>query len=328
MEVTFRRIALFLCVLALLLTTPRASFADPKPEDMAEARDRYKKGLELYEEGAFDAALTELQRAYDIAPSYKILYNLGLVYTQLNDFAGALRSFRKYLNDGGKKIDAKRRSDVEKEITKLEKRVATIELAVNVAGADVAVDDLDVGQTPLEAPLIVNAGKRKISVRKDGYQPFVKVLVVAGADKKPLDVVLEPGTEAPPGPAPGGKVGKKTKPEKPPEPSSRVPWLWWGITGGLAAGTAVTGVLTLGAQKDLDDKKAKPATKQSLDDAASKTRTLAIVTDVLLVGTVAVGSYATYLTFFKKETRDPRADKKSSLDLRIGPGSVAFGGTF
>lgn len=332
-----------LCLLAFVLTSVLAAApevlakpepapavlaqAQPKPAEMAEARERYKKGLELYEEGAFDAARTELQRAYDIWPSYKILYNLGLVHTQLNDFAGALRSFKKYLEDGGKKIDAKRRGEVEKEIAKLEKRVATVALEVNVDGADISVDDLDVGESPLDKPLVLNAGKRKIGVTKSGYQPFIKVLVLAGADTKTLVVKLKTPSAA----APAGKTGGRGKPdhEKPEGPKSHVPWVWWGITVGLAAGAVVTGVLALSAQEDLDDKKSRPATKQSLDDAATKTRALAIVTDVLLVGTIAAGSYATYRTFFKKP-KDPRADKtkKASLDVIAGPGGVALSGTF
>ncbi|MBI3204679.1 MAG: PEGA domain-containing protein [Myxococcales bacterium] len=337
MEVTCRwarRGALALACLCLL--TPTASAADPKADEQVEARSRYKKGLELYEEGAFDAALIELQRAYDLSPSYKILYNVALVYLQLNDFAGSLRNFKKYLDDGGKKIDQKRRAEVEKEIAKLQSRVATVELTVNVEGAEVSVDDLDVGETPLDQPLIVNAGKRKLSVQKSGFARVTKVLVVAGGDKKKLSLTLEAGSSSAststsgkperPGPSSPGKPEKPAS-AKDEGPKRRVPWLWWGVTGGLAAGTTVAGVLTLGAQKDLDDKKEKPATKGELDDAASKTRTLAIVTDVLLVGSVAVGGYATYLTFFAKPD-DPRRDQTARWAVGVGPGNVTVAGSF
>ncbi len=337
MEVTARwarPVALaFAC---LVLLDPAVSVAEPKADEQVEARNRYKKGLELYEEGAFDAALIELQRAYDLSPSYKILYNVALVYLQLNDFAGSLRNFKKYLDDGGKKIDQKRRAEVEKEIGKLQSRVATVELSVNVEGAEVSIDDLDVGETPLDQPLIVNAGKRKISLQKSGYARLTKVIVVAGGDKKKLALTLESGSSgaAPPssgkpdatGPSALGKPGpaRDTKDDGPKRP---VPWLWWGVTGGLAAGTAVAGVLTLGAQKDLDAKKDAPSTKGELDDAASKTRTLAIVTDVLLVGSVAAGGYATYLTFFAKPA-DPRKDKTARWAVGVGPSSVTVAGSF
>lgn len=333
MEV-IRRLALRLALVAAcwVLVSPSTGFAQgaAKPAEQTEARTRYKKGLELYEEGAFEAALTELQRAYDLAPSYKILYNIALVYLQLNDHAGALRSFRKYLGDGGKKIDQKRRAEVEKEIGKLESRVATLELSVNVEGAELSVDDLDVGETPLDQPLVVNAGKRKISASKSGYGTVTKVVVVAGGDKKQLSLELKPGVSTPPPAVSGKPETGKQKPEKrkPEKPARKVPWLWWGVTGGMAAGTAVAGVLALGAQRDLDEKKQHPSNKNDLDDAATKTRTFAIVTDVLLVGTVAVGGYATYLTFFAPAPKDPTKDKKAKLAVGVGPGSVSVAGTF
>ena len=329
-----RRFASGLALAAACLTVLPATVnaAEPKAEEQAEARSRYKKGLELYDEGAFDAALIELQRAYDLSPSYKILYNVGLVYLQLNDFAGSLRNFKKYLDDGGKKIDQRRRAEVEKEIGKLQGRVASVELSVNVDGAEVSVDDLDVGETPLDKPLIVNAGKRKISVQKSGYARATKVVVVAGGDTTKLTLTLESGSSAaaPPGNAdkPGAAAkGKSAKGKPESGPSRPIPWLWWGVTGGLVAGTTVAGVLTLGAQSDLDGKKQHPSGKADLDDAASKMRTLAIVTDVLLVGSLAAGGYATYLTFFK-QPEDPKKDRAAGLSIGVGPASVSVAGSF
>jgi hypothetical protein len=326
------RILLVLGVVLLSVTAMPAVAHAGKNEDLTEARTRYKKGLDLYQDGAFDAALTEFQRAYDLAPSYKILYNIGLVQLELNDFAGALRSFKKYLDDGGKKVDQKRHAEVDKEIKKLEGRVASLEIKSNVESAEILVDDLEVGETPLEEPLMVNAGKRKITLSKSGYVPVTRVVVVAGGDSKKLELELRQGQASTPPtpletkPATTGKTSE-TPHSKPvgAEPKRKVPWLWWGVTGGLAAGTAVAGVLTLGAQKDLNDKKDHPATKQALDDAAKKTRTLAVVTDVFLVGTLAVGGYATYLTFFKKPSD---AQAEPGVSLSVGPGSVRVDGTF
>ena len=127
-----RKIIALLSLAALFLLVPSPALAQPTKDQIAEARAHYKKGLDLYEEGDFDAALIEFQRAYDTAPAYKILYNIGLVQRQLKDYAGSLRSFKKYLEDGGKRIDAKRQTDVEKDIEKLSGRVAQVKLTTNV----------------------------------------------------------------------------------------------------------------------------------------------------------------------------------------------------
>jgi len=49
---------------------PKASATPPKQAQIDEAKDRYSKGIKLYEEdGLTDAALAELERAYDLAPN-------------------------------------------------------------------------------------------------------------------------------------------------------------------------------------------------------------------------------------------------------------------
>src|SRR5947207_9603796 len=44
-----------------------------------EARAHLSKGGKLYNDGAYDAALIEFQRAYDLSGNYKILYNLAQI---------------------------------------------------------------------------------------------------------------------------------------------------------------------------------------------------------------------------------------------------------
>lgn len=326
----FRTILRIFCVLGLGLavasSTGRAH-AQAK-DDIGDARAHYKKGLELYEDHAFDAALIEFQRAYDMAPSYKILYNLALVHLQLNDWAGAARSFKGYLDDGAKKIDQKRRVEVERELKKLEGRVGNVEVVSNVEAAEILVDDQEVGETPLDGPLSVNSGKRRITVSKNGYIPVTRVITIAGGETKKVEFELRTGTAPPTAATPSEKPAQpptvsSPTPVEPEKPGRKVPWLWWGVAGGLAVGTGVMGVLTLSSQKDLDDKKDKPSRKDDLDSAASKTRTFAIVTDVLLVGTVATAGIAAYLTFGPQGEKPP-----SDVSLGIGPGSVQVSGSF
>jgi hypothetical protein len=317
----------FLLAAAVSLSTASVLADEPSNAEVAKARPHYKRGVELYQDGAFDAALVELEKAYAIAPSYKILYNVGLVYVQLNDFAGALKAYRQYLHEGDKKLDAKRRAEVEKEIHKLEMRVGTVKVDVSVEGADILVDDEVVAKSPLNEPLIVNAGKRKIAASKSGHTPMARVMVIVGGDEKDLKLELRSTTEAPKKDG-AGQTPKRAKPDKVEEPSTPVPWLWWGITGALAVGTTVTGVLTLSAQSDLDDKKNAPSKGDELTSAADKTRTFAIVTDVLLAGTVIVGGYATYKTFISPDPPEKDSATRPAVDVGLGLGSVQVSGHF
>ena len=73
-----------------------------------------------------DAALVELRRAYELAPSYKLLFNIGQVHLQKSDYASALDSFERYLAQGGDKIARKRRREIEALVEKLRQRVAEV----------------------------------------------------------------------------------------------------------------------------------------------------------------------------------------------------------
>lgn len=329
MELIRRSIALA-CACALA-ATPAASVADAakdkkaQQEAMAEARTRYERGLKLYSEGAYEAALVEMQRAYELAPTFKILYNLGLVHRQLHDFAAALDAFRRYLAEGEGKVPAAKRAEVEKWIGELEKAVASVTVKVDVEGAEVSVDDAVVGTSPLSKPVLVNAGKRKISAKIAGKPAATRVITVAGADAVTVELELaEPKTKSATTtsekPAPGKGVPASQAPRE-------IPWVAWGVTGGLAVAAGVSGIVAWQASSDLEARRDAPgASRAELDDASSRTKTWALVTDVLLVGTLASAAVSTWLTLDTKPTKTDRA--ATTVRVGIGPTGFALAGTF
>ena len=81
--------------------------AEPAPEASEQRKEveaRYKRALELFNDGSYDAARLELKRAYELAPTYRILYNIALVNVELNDYAGALDAFERYLSEGSPRL--------------------------------------------------------------------------------------------------------------------------------------------------------------------------------------------------------------------------------
>lgn len=337
-----RPLATLAACLGLSILAPTATaVAQPKAAPKVdEARARYDRGKQLYEEGAFDAALIEFQRAYELAPSYKILYNIGQVHRQRNDYASALRAFERYLKEGGAEIDAKRKADIDREIAQLRVRVATLQISTNVPGVEISIDDESVGKTPLPQGVLVNSGKRRVTASKEGRVPVTKVINVAGADTQKIDIeLLEPTgsgaaptataapTAAPSSTATGAPSSAPSSTASVTPEKAATPWVAWTITGLLGAGAAVTGVLALGAASDLKDKRDKPgATRSALDDASSSTKTLALVSDLLWVGTAVAGGVSIYLT-----VREPPKDSGKTVGpvrLGIAPGALNLSGSF
>ncbi|HVR60246.1 MAG TPA: hypothetical protein VMU50_00030, partial [Polyangia bacterium] len=136
----------------LAIAIPARGAGDDGSEHLDEAGTRFRRGVELYSEGDLAAAMVEFSRAYQLAPRYKILFNMAQVAYQQQDYVAALRHFRRYLADGGDEISGPRRAFAQQEIRKLEQRVARLEVKAP-AGARVLVDGLEVGIAPLGAPV-------------------------------------------------------------------------------------------------------------------------------------------------------------------------------
>ena len=62
-----------------------------------EAGVHYKRGVDFYKENNFSAALAEFKAAYQAAPSFEVLFNIGLSERRLFKYGQALRTLNKYL---------------------------------------------------------------------------------------------------------------------------------------------------------------------------------------------------------------------------------------
>lgn len=276
----------------------------------------YERGLQLFNEENYDAALFEFERAYELAPTFKILYNMGRIQRQQNNYAAAMRSYARYLREGKDAVPADRRKEVETELAVLKPRVALVTVKVNVDGADVYSDDTPVctatietscvGKSPLQAPIIVNGGRHKITATKQGYAPATALVSVVGSDEVEIKLDLE----------------SYTRPIVQKNPWTVPAVIGWSVTGAALVTTTIFAVLANGAKKDQADLVDKfGATRDDLDAAKDKTRSLATGADIALVGTIVAAGVSTYLTI--------RAGSwKSEPTVQVGLGRLSVGGTF
>jgi len=282
----------------------------------AEAEQRYKRALELFNEGTYDAALLELRRAYELAPSYRILYNIALVNVQLADYAAALDAFERYLADGGTEVPNSRIEEVKSAMDRLLPRVASVEISVNVEGAEISVDDLQVAKSPLRKPLRVNAGRRRLSIAANGHLPESRVVELAGGDLTKVDFVLETpkpnepvAAARPTGSAPVAPPAPATQASR---PSVLVPWV---ITGVLAGTAAVTGVLALQAHsKQGDLYNQLGVTRAELDDQQSRVKRYALITDIVSGAALVSAGIAIYFT-----VSPSRGESAPAVAFRVSP---------
>jgi len=302
---------------------PEQKAAPAESPKLDEAQRRFQRGIELYREADFNAALVEFKRAYEMVPTYKILYNLGQVSYQRHDYASALRYFRQYLDEGGSSIATDRRLEVESDVVRLEGRVGKLEVQTIETGAEILIDDVAVGLSPLKAPILVNNGRRKVEVIARSGEHRTRLVDVAGDESVRVSfprLVLQPAEPppSPPRPAVQPQPQPQPRPEPQPQPQSSAPavvsavstprrertfpWKSWTLTGLLAGGAAVTGVMAWTSKSELDDQRSRfPSDANEIDYYTRRTNGFALATDGLLIGTAIMTAIALYLT-----ARDPR----------------------
>lgn len=303
--------------------TPRAPSGQPTPEQIAEARERYDRGVQLYEvEGDVGGALIELKKAYDIAPNYRILFNIGQIARTARDYVTSLRAFEAYLAQGGAELDAAKREQVTAELETLRGLVANVNVTVDQPGATITIDDVDVGRSPLAAAVMVNAGRHRVAAQYEG-RTATRSVEVGGRERVTVELQIPRPASAP---AP-------VQPSRPPEPESTGPspyvWIGWGTAAALGAGAAVTGVLALSQKSDVEERTFVGETPpQDLTDDRTTARTLAITSDVLTGTAIIVAGVSLYFTITTMDDAKPAPTSAAVRRVDVGPGSVAVHGSF
>jgi hypothetical protein len=298
---------------------PAASAAADDP--VAQASAHYVRGVKLYEEDDFRAALIEFNRAYELAPNWAVLYNLGQTHYQLREYPGALKTLDQYLREGGAGIAPDRWAQVEREITELRGRVARVTAVASVDGADVTLDDVPIGKTPSAEPVVVGEGRHRLTASKPGYVATTKVVDVAGGDEVTVRLDLSAGAQAVP------------------LPPREAPSYTVAIVGGLVAVTGIAAGTVFGVvamndkaalKSECNDDKVCPSSAQGDIDAFSRNGAISTVAFGIGAAGLVLGGYF----FFHERAKDtrPGASRQSSRATTfapwIGPGAGGVAGTF
>lgn len=308
---------------------------EPTSEAKKEAAERFGRGLAFYEDGDYGLALIEFERAYQLVPDYRVLYNIGQVSIQLSRSSQALRALEQYLKEGGEGLGRERIESVRRDLEMLEARTARLTIT-GTEGAQVLIDDETYGTLPLEGPLLVDAGRHRIELKREGYRDNSERLTLAGAEDRKIAVELQKRPKAVP------LVAMPTPAETPqkaprvvidvPAPPAREgpPWavIGWSTTGALAGGAILSGIVGLNASAKFKDLKGEPDVARSeLDDQAQTAQTWLLAADILGAAAIAAGGVSLYLSLGQSDGGEAarlstRRVASPDLELRFAPRAV------
>ena len=275
------------------------------------AKTQFKQGVALYKDGDFEQAAIAFERAYELKPSYKILFNIAQTENERKHYAAALKAYHRYLKDGGDQIDAERRAEVEKEFKRLKALVGGITVKTDVKGAVVFVDGFRHAETPFTKPILVDLGEHEVLVKRGTEELHRETIKVAGGQKVVVD--LEAGVSH------GGEPVVPEEEDR--DPPKRV-WTWvaLGVGGAAAIGAGITGGLTIGKAGDIEDDCGGSECPSSQKSAVDDAKTLGNVTNVL-IGVAAVGIAAGIVLFFVEPGLGGEKDK-----AMVAPVAMSNGG--
>jgi hypothetical protein len=274
-----------------------------------EASTRFKRGLQLFDEGDYALAIVEFERAYQLAPNYRALYNIGLVNVQLARYADATRTFDQYLRDGGAEIAPAKRADVAKTLAELKLRTATVDISTNAPAAEVSLDGKPLDPGSFHGPTLIDAGEHTFRATASGFQPGFRTITLAGGDVASVRLQLV-------------ALSPLLRVEIPRERgrSFFLPGLI--ATGAFTAGAIVGGSIMLSERSRLISlQNTAGSTEAQRTSAANQVNTAATVADICTGLAIVSGGVSLYLSL--------RVDH--SLRPSVGaviPRGLALSGTF
>jgi hypothetical protein len=303
------------------------------------AASRFQIAVELYHEGNYAGALAEFKKAYQISPSYRVLFNIAQTQYALGDFVSAYKSLNQYRSEGGDGIPAERVTQVNEMSGKLAERIAYVTISSNVAGAEIRVDDVSVGTSPLPGPVSVNVGTRRISAVDGGRLAAVRVVTVAGRETAKVELQFEQPVASVPVAAPDrlaaivkpAPISLVAREEAPSIRRRTLLIVGLSTTAALALGTGVAGYLAVGAQRDLQSRiDTYPTTRADIEEARTRSKNYGYAVDALGAATVIAGAATLYVVLTHREDTEKAGHRRPSDSAFLAPtvGGMVLHGSF
>ena len=172
----------FCCVLLLTLhaslapaqeTTKKGSQAEQQRK-IKSAKESFAAASASYKTGDYEKALEGFKLAYALTLEPSILFNIGQCQRQLNQLSEAIKAYKTFIREAPRDPLVEnanaRIKELEDELDRL-KLLGSIQVFTNPEGAQVFIDNKEVGAAPIQAKN-VSAGEHTIAVKQEGFYPY------------------------------------------------------------------------------------------------------------------------------------------------------------
>lgn len=320
-----------LLVVMGILASTSVSLAKPPPQ----AQEHLEAGLAYFDDPAgprYEEAYREFHAAYEAYPSYRLLANIGTCALFLERDEEAIKAYEGYLAKATQSdIPAKKRALMEKDIKTL--KASLVRLSISVSPPRVTLIDerfATSGKSVVNRYEItdgtlnlgIHPGDHRITAHREGYEDQSWEIEAKPASSHSHEFKLAERETAPTRSSARDRVERpehlgddpeKSAPIVKHRPTPTSVYVGLGVTGLLAVGTGVAGVLTLSKRSDYIDANdgAHVSEASALRDDLN---TYLLVTAIAGGATVLAGGITTYL-YATRPSVDVTRDRNSNLRL-------------
>lgn len=174
---------------------PPAAAAEPQ-KPLSEtltgmAKAEYEAGKILFGAKDYENAVIKFEKAYELSKDPRILWNVAICQKELRKYTKMQSTIRRMLNEGGALLTDQDKKDAADIVQAAQAFISPLRIEVSENGADIFVDEQNVGTSPLPAPIPVDVGTRKIRVRKEGFKDYSESIVAEGGAEITRTIKLE-----------------------------------------------------------------------------------------------------------------------------------------
>ena len=317
--------------------TPAAVVKDPKVskkwidagKQLAQKGDAATRAKKLDDaKTLYENAITAYEKAIETGDDVNINFDLAVVEEKAGKLDRAATHYRTLVKAQGAKPDLVKKATARYD--DLTTKTGLVMIIANPEGATITISGNEVGTTPLTDALVLLPGTYTFSIAADGHvTKDVELKVEAGSESE-RTITLEVGKQIEV-PKPKKQVVEQPEPlvvVAPPAGPDKLPlYIGAGATGGFVLIATITGIMAVGKHSTFEDENESPGTRA---DAKDSGKTLAIVTDVCLVGALAAGGFTAYWYFAKYKPAQRKMETKAAVVPWVKPdaGGIAVAGSF
>ena len=215
----------------------------PKPPEKV-ANELIAEGQRMFVDEADCIGAIELfAHAERVFPSFRALNGISFCQSRLGQYLKAYRTIDKLISTYGSTLTTEQRATAEQRRSDVEKELGRIEIkSADISEASFSLDGATLERPEIAGPHLVMPGVHTVVATRDGYQPFAEQVMVAKGTAAIVEVTLVPERE---------KLVVQIKDTPLTRPMPR--WIPWATVGAGAAIGAIGGLFALSAHSDYNE---------------------------------------------------------------------------